>query len=297
MTDYSQGCAYIDGEYVPVAEARIPILDWGFLHSDATYDVAHVWEGKFFRLTDHIERFQHSMTALRMSVPNDAAEIEAIMTECVRLSRLTAAYVEIACTRGLPEPGSRDPRTCTNRFFAFAIPFVWIADPNKQEGGLNLKISQHQRIPPESVNPIIKNYHWMDMVMAQFDAYDAGCENVVMVNAGGNLVEGPGFNIFTVKDETLSTPIKGALEGITRKTAIQLAEEEGYQVARCEIPAAAACEADEVFLTSTAGGIIPVTRLDGCLVGDGNPGSITLQLKDRYWMLHENPAYTTPIEY
>ena len=297
MTDYSRGCAFIDGDYVPIAEAKIPILDWGFLHSDATYDVAHVWEGKFFRLPDHIERFQHGMQALRMSIPFGAGDIEAIMIECVRLSGLRAAYVEMACTRGLPEPGSRDPRSCKNRFFAFAIPFVWIADPDKQLSGLNLRISLRQRIPPESVDPVVKNYHWMDMVMAQFDAYDAGCENVVMVDARGNLVEGPGFNIFTVAGKTLKTPARGVLEGVTRKTAIDLAESNGFRVERCEVPADQARAADEVFLTSTAGGIIPVTRLDGVALGDARPGPVSLQLREQYWALHDDPEYSTPIDY
>ena len=166
MADFKQGCAWIEGKYVPVAEARISIFDWGFLHSDATYDVAHVWQGRFFRLADHIARFEASMAGLRMSIEQDSAAIETILTKCVRKSGLRDAYVEMICTRGLPAPGSRDPRTCRNRFFAFAIPFIWIADLEQQNVGLHLLISDRQRIPPEALDPRIKNYHWLDMVMA-----------------------------------------------------------------------------------------------------------------------------------
>ncbi len=131
MLDFSHGAAYVDNQFVPIAEAKISILDWGFLHSDATYDVAHVWKGKFFRLDDHIERFFSGMCKLRMSIPLNHHDLRAILVHCVRASGLREAYVEMICTRWSPKQGSRDPRECANRLFAFAIPFVWIADPEK----------------------------------------------------------------------------------------------------------------------------------------------------------------------
>ncbi|UCH38905.1 MAG: aminotransferase class IV, partial [Gammaproteobacteria bacterium] len=211
MNDFSQGAAYIDGEYVAVADARIPVLDWGFLHSDATYDVAHVWRGRFFRIDEYLHRFEASMSKLHMSIPYDREQIRAIMFELVRLSGLRDAYVEIVCTRGLPAPGSRDPRTCRNRFLAFAIPFIWIADDELRQKGINLLISRQQRIPPEAVDPTIKNYHWLDMVMALYEAYDHGADSAVLVDAEGNLVEGPGFNVFVRQGEHVITAARGVL--------------------------------------------------------------------------------------
>ena len=297
MADFAQGCAWVDGEYVPVAEAKLSLFDWGFLHSDATYDVVHVWQGRFFRLADHIDRFEASMAGLHLSIDKDAAAIEAILSECVRRSGLREAYVEMICTRGLPAPGSRDPRTCRNRFYAFAIPFVWIADQEQQNVGIDLAISQRQRIPPEAVDPRVKNYHWLDMVMAQYDAYDHGADNVVLVDAQGNLVEGPGFNIFVLREGTISTPARGMLEGITRRTAIELAEQLRYVVVERDLPLEQARDADEVFITSTAGGIVPVTRIDGEAVGDGLPGEATMQLRGAYWDLHHDPKYSKEIDY
>src|SRR5210317_1533533 len=115
MSDFSQGAAYIDGQYLPVAEARIPILDWGFLHSDATYDVAHVWKGRFFRLDDHIDRFLSGIDKLHMSIQHRRSDLRSILIDCVKTSGLQDAYVEMVCTRGMPKPGSRDPRECINR--------------------------------------------------------------------------------------------------------------------------------------------------------------------------------------
>ena len=297
MVDFSHGIANVDGQQVPIAQAKISILDWGFLHSDATYDVAHVWKGKFFRLDDHIERFFSGMDKLHMSIPHNRREVQSILVDCVRASGLRDAYVEMICTRGLPKPGSRDPRTCTNRFLAFAIPFVWIASPEKQTKGLHLIVSRWQRIPPQSVDPTVKNYHWLDMVMALFEAYDRGGETAVVVDAQGNFIEGPGFNVFAVKDRTITTPGCGVLEGITRRTAIELATKSGYKVVQCNLPADEARTADEVFATSTAGGILPITKIDGRSIGSGTPGPVTLELQEAYWALHKNPQYTTKIDY
>ena len=297
MTDYSQGIAFIEGEYVPIADAKIPILDWGFLHSDATYDVAHVWRGKFFRVGEYIDRFQTSMGRLRMSIPYDRDQIQAIMFELVRRSGLRDAYVEIVCTRGIPAPGSRDPRSCENRFLAFAVPFVWIANDEKRQRGLNLLISKRQRIPPEAVDTRIKNYHWLDMVMALFEAYDEGADTVVLVDAEGNLVEGPGFNVFVRHGDTVITPVRGVLEGVTRQTILELLTGGDLKVKQEPLSPATAKAADEAFITSTAGGIMPVTRINGEPVGDGKPGDLTTKLNDGYWALHDDPELNIEVEY
>ena len=294
MPDFSKGAAYIDGKIVPISEAKISILDWGFLHSDATYDVVHVWNGKFFRLDDHLERFFSGMEKLRMSIPYTREELHLILSNCVKTGGLRDAYVEMITTRGLSKPGSRDPRTCTNQFFAFAIPFVWITELQK---GLNLVVSHKQRIPAESVDPAIKNYHWLDLVMGQFEAYDRGGETAVVVDSHGNIMEGPGFNIFIVKDSELTTPAKGVLEGITRKTVIELATEYGYRVIQDNLAPDRARSADEVFATSTAGGIIPITKIDDQIIGSGVTGPVTQKLQDGYWALHNDPRYISIIDY
>ena len=294
MTDVTKGFAYVDAEIVPISEAKISLLDWGFLHSDATYDVVHVWEGKFFRLDDHLERFFSSMEKLRMSIPYTREELKLVLSNCVKASGLREAYVEMITTRGLPKPGSRDPRTCTNQFFAFAIPFVWITT---SQNGLHLVVSSKQRIPVESVDPVVKNYHWLDFVMGLFEAYDRGGETAVVVDSQGNITEGPGFNIFAVKDTAITTPASGVLEGITRKTAIELATEYGYKVIQGNLAPEYARSADEVFATSTAGGILPITKIDDKIIGKGAMGPITQKLKDAYWSLHNNPLYSLAIDY
>jgi branched-chain amino acid aminotransferase len=295
-----QGCAYVNGRFVAPEDAKISIFDWGFLHSDATYDVAHVWQGSFFRLGDHVDRFFASMDRLRLDPGRTRDEVREVMHECVRRSGLRDAYVEVLCTRGLPQPGSRDPRSCTNQFMAFAIPFVWIADPAKQARGINLVVSDVQRIAPASVDPRVKNYHWLDMVMALFQAYERGGESAVLVNAAGDVAEGPGFNVFALVDGELITPDSGVLEGISRRTMIELARAAGIPVRAAPLPVAALRRASEVFLSSTGGGAIGVSQIDGVPIGEraaGAFGPITRRLQAAYWALHDDPRYAEPVRY
>jgi branched-chain amino acid aminotransferase len=293
------GCAYVDGEFVAPEDAKISIFDWGFLHSDATYDVAHVWKGRFFRLDDHLDRFDASCRALRLDPGVGRERQREVMHECVRRAGLDDAYVELLCTRGRPAPGSRDPRTCTNRFMAFAIPFVWIADPAKQRRGIDMVVGSPQRIPPSSVDPRVKNYHWLDFVTGLFEAYERDAETVVLTDGAGHVTEGPGFNVFAVfggpPAPRLVTPSCGVLEGISRRTMIELARTAGWTVEERLLGVDELRRADEIFLSSTGGGAIAVARLDGVPIGARPPGTfgpVTAELQSRYWALHEDPRLT-----
>jgi len=294
QSEFNAGAAYIDGNIVPISEARIPIMDWGFLHSDATYDVVHVWDGRFFRLNDHLDRFMTGVQKLNMTLELSREEMRDILARCVRATGLQRAYVEMICTRGIPAGNSRDPRTCRNRFYAFAIPFSWVATPEEQDRGIRLHISEVQRISPQSVDPTIKNYHWLDLVKGQFEAYAFNAHLSVLVDAGKHVVEGAGFNIFIIKGNTVSTPGTGVLEGITRKTAMELARQLNLDVEERPVHARELAEADEVFITSTAGGIMPIHSVDGKLVGSGRQDK-TLQLRALYWEAHSDPALSEPV--
>ncbi len=296
------GCAYVDGSYVPPEQATISVFDWGFLHSDATYDVAHVWQGRFFRLDDHLDRFEASCRALRLDPGLDREAQRTVMHECVRRAGLRDAYVELLCTRGRPAPGSRDPRTCTNRFMAFAIPFVWIADPEKQRRGLDLVVGTPARIPATSVDPRIKNYHWLDFVAGLFEAYERGGETVVLTDGAGHVTEGPGFNVFTVthaaQGPVLATADRGVLEGVSRRTVIELARGLGWTVQERPVAVGELHAADEVFLSSTGGGVIAVASVDGRLVAGrpaGTFGPVTERLQAAYWALHDDPRHAEAV--
>lgn len=295
--DFSQGVAFVRGHYVPIAEAAIPITDWGFLRSDAAYDVVTVWEGAFFRLDAHLERFQNSCARFRLDPGLPSGQITDILTQCVRLSGLTSSYVEMICTRGQPPWGSRDPRQAVNQFYAFAVPYVWIANEEQRRRGLHVQISDVQRISPRSVDPTAKNYHWNDMTMGLLGALDAGAETVVLTDGAGNVVEGPGFNVFSVKNGVITTPDRGVLEGITRRTVIEMAQSRGIAVRLGTLSADALRASDEVFLSTSGGGLLPVTKVDNKAIGSGSPGPVTQSLVALYWDWRRYPRYSTAISY
>ena len=295
--DFSKGAAFVQGRYVPIGEAAIPITDWGFLRSDATYDVVTVWDGAFFRIDAHLERFLRSCRRWRLDPGLTPAQITEVLAQCVRLSGLRASYVEMICTRGQPPWGSRDPRLAVNQFYAFAVPYVWIANAEQREKGLHLMVSDVQRIPAASVDPTAKNYHWNDLTMGLLGALDAGADSVLLVDASGNVVEGPGFNVFCVRNGTLVTPNEGMLEGVSRRTVIEIAQSLGLTLQTRAVPADELRTADEVVISTSGGGVLPVTRVDGRAIGDAMPGPITRRLVQTYWNWHADPAYSLAINY
>jgi branched-chain amino acid aminotransferase len=291
------GVAYVDGEFIPVERASISVLDYGFTRSDVTYDVVHVWDGKFFRLDHHLDRFLRSVARLRMTLPFDRRRLREILEECVRRSGLRSAFVAMLCTRGRPPQGSRDLRRCRNRFIAYAIPFIWIGGQEHQADGISAIISAIRRTPPESVDPTVKNYNWLDLDQGQMEAYDRDADTAILLGTDEDVTEGPGFNVFAVFGGGVITPARGTLEGITRQTVIDICRDHGIPIETGPISGERLRDADEIFLTSTAGGVIPVVRLDGRVLGTGVPGPMTQRIRTLYWARHNDPTESTPIAY
>jgi branched-chain amino acid aminotransferase len=292
---YPPGCAFLDGRFCAIEDAKISVLDWGFLRSDATYDVVHVWQGRFFRLDKHLDRFFASAEKLKLAIPYSRDDVASILAECVRRSGFEDAYVEMVMTRGVSPTFSRDPRDAVNRFIAFVIPFGWILPPEEREKGLAVAVARTQRISPDAVDPTVKNYHWLDLVMGMYEAYDMGARTVVLPDHEGNVTEGPGFNIFAVKDGRVATPAAGVLHGITRQSALDLLAEAGIEAETRKVSLEELRGADELFVTSTAGGVMPVTMLDGAIVGDGRPGPLTRNLIESYWTAHKREGWTVAV--
>ena len=293
---FPQGSAWVDGKFVKLSEAKIPILDWGFLRSDATYDVVHVWKGKFFQLDKHIDRFFRSTKKLRMPCKLSRDELKKILARCVKKAKLNDAYVEMIQTRGMSPGFVRDPRKATPRVMAFAVPFGWILKPEDFEKGLDVLLTDIKRIPPSSVDPTIKNYHWMDLVTGMLDAYERGHQTAILVDENNNISEGPGFNIFSVDKSGVNTPDHGVLEGITRETVINLAKELNLRVNTKPISIEMLKSSDELFATSTAGGVMPITKVSGEKIGSGKVGDNTRKIHKLYWEKHSDLDWTLSVK-
>ena len=296
--NFKNGCAWINNHYLPIEDAGVPIMDVGFSKSDCTYDVVSTWKGKFFKLDEHLDRFEENWKKLRLKPPVNKPQMKDILIECVKKSGLRDSYVEMIVTRGIPVNGERDPRKFSNRFYAYAIPYVWIVKPEDQLTGIHLAIAKQSiRIDPRSVDPKVKNFHWGDMTKALYEAYGTEAETTVLPNADGYITEGPGFNIFAFSDGQLWTPESGMLEGITRRTVIEIAASEQVPVKARNFKRDLLEKASEIFLTSTAGGIMPVSILDGKPVGKGKPGPVYQKIYSEYWAAREKPEYTEKVNY
>jgi branched-chain amino acid aminotransferase len=298
MNIYAAGAAYTQDGFVPVADAKISILDWGFTRSDCTYDVVHVFAGAFFRLDDHLDRFAISMAKRRLAPPQTRAEMAAILHRCVALTGLREAYVAMVALRGRPRiGGSRRPADCDNHFIAYALPWIDVMSPEIQARGGHLWIASTPRVPDASFDPTVKNYMWGDLTSGLMEAHDHGFDTAVLLDAHGFVTEGPGFNVFIVKDGAVLTPDRGSLGGITRKSVLELCAAEGIPAAIAPITRAMLEDADEVFTATTAGGVMPIARVGTRILGNDRPGPVSAMLKEIYWRRHREGWCATPVDY
>jgi branched-chain amino acid aminotransferase len=299
---YDAGSAFTQGTYRPIGEGVVPIQDAGFIQADAAYDVVSASGGYIFRMRDHIARFNESCRKFRLKNPYTDAETVAILTNLVKLTGLKDAYIWWAVTRGQMEGHDRARAHYVNQFYAFVTPYSFILDDEKRTRGANLFVSeQFVRISPRSVDPTAKNFHWMDLKLSIYEALRAGADWSVLTDGNGHLTEAPGCNVFLIKNGVIKTPATGCLEGITRLTVFDLAKELGIPVDVTTVNAQELIEADEAFLTSTAGGIMPAARVnDRPLGGRNGPGEITTRLHNLYWekrwdgWLGDRIDYTSP---
>jgi branched-chain amino acid aminotransferase len=292
------GVGFMDGTYMPVSEMRIPVTDMGFQLGDMCYDAIHVHKGSFFRLGDHLDRWEHSIEERRYtSLGYDREQVADVLHGCVARGRLQESMVTFVATRGSPSTAHKDLRTCNNRFMVWALPYYKVISDEELARGCDIIVANTIRIPPEAVDPRVKNFGRLDFVRALFEAYDREARYAVLLDRDDNVTEGRGWNIFALSGGVLKSPDSGVLEGITRRTVAELSARLNIECQLTKLPVQALRGADEVFITSTAGGIMPVRSVDGRLVADGAPGPVTTRLKDLYWQLHDDPAYATPVRY
>jgi len=281
----SKGVAYCKGIYLPIEEATVPILDPAFTKSDVVFDAISAWEGSFFKLDDHLNRFRNSCDYIRVTPPYTDQEISVVMAECVARSQLNHSIVYILCTRGCYAGGGAtgDPRTAINEFMAYSVPYYWIVPKDRLQTGAHLWVADTRRAPDDAINQRVKNFNRMDLTRAQFEALDAGADAPILLSTDGFITEGPGFNLWVIRDGKALTPGENLLEGITRKSVFELCSEAGLSADTANLTPSDVEKGDEVFISSTGGGIIPVTQINGKIIANGAPGLKTCQLSDNYW--------------
>jgi len=287
---------YVNGEYVPKDQARISVFDFGFLRGDGVFDTTSAWNGRIFKLPQHLARLDLSLRAARIQCPLPMEELGSVIVETTRRCGLRNAYIQTVVTRGEPPLGVRDLTKCTPGLVVFAVPYVWILKPEQIDAGGRAMISTIRQLPVQSLDPKIKSLSRLHLDLASLQGKAAGVDVTVMLDLDGHVTEGPGFNLFVVKGGTLYSPPEGILMGITRQTVFELASENGISAREAQLTPYDLYAAGEVFLTSTAGGIMPLVEIDGRPIADGKPGPVSQRIHGLYWALRESGRHGTPID-
>ena len=292
----SEGIVFIDNDFTSPVDAKMSIFDLGFVWGDTAYDVTSTWNNLFFMLEEHLNRFENSCNRFQLKNPYSRDETRKICAECAQRSGYSNTYVKLQMSRGVLSSHTADPRLTNSKFVAYAIPYVWVWGEEKCRNGANLHLSSFQRVSSKAVDQRIKNYNRADLVQARFEALDEGCDDPILCGPDGYLTEGTGYNILLVKDGKVASPDYNVLEGITRSAVSELCSLEGIEFELRKIHPDELKVADEVFASSTAGGVMPVTQISNAPVKGGSVGPVTRQLQKSYWEKREQGWHGTRVD-
>ena len=287
---------YVNGDYVPLQEARVSPLDQGFLLGDGIFDVVSSWQGVIFKLDRHLDRFFDSLRAARLETRLTREQWRDAIIETTRQNELEDASIRFIVTRGVPQGVVADPRDIEPTEIVWAAPYIFLADQEKRAKGVRLMISATRAFSPDTLDPRYKCLDRLASQLIRLEALEAGYDDAIWLDQHGYVAEAAASNVFIVKNDTIYTPAGGILRGITRETFIELAERAKNAVVEANITAFDLFAADEVFTTSTAGGALAVREIAGRPMPSPVPGKITEKLDTLYWQMREAGEYGTPMQ-
>lgn len=291
---YEGRIVYINGEYYPAAEARISVFDHVVLYGDGVYDTCCAWNGGIFKLKAHIDRLFESAHAVKLRIPLSKKELENVAIEVVRRNGLQDAYLKIIITRGVGELPLMSPYNCKSSVIVFAIPFLSLVEGHAEKG-IRVKTSSMRTTPSTSLPSKVKSCNYLNHILMRLEANEAGYDDAIELGIDGYVAEAPGYNVFLVKHQAIYTPEENILMGITRETVFELAKAEGIKVHIARLTPFDIYNADEVFFSSTAGGIFAVVEVDGRRISSGKPGPVTKKIKQSYFALLESGEASTTV--
>lgn len=279
---------YIDGEYLPEHQAKISVFDHVVLYGDGVYDTCCAWNGKVFKLDEHLDRLYESAHAVKIESPLSKEELKEVVLETVRRNELRDAYVKILLTRGVGALPLLSPYDCTPSLIVFAKPYMRLVGEDAHQKGIRAKLASVRRIPDQCLPSQVKSINYQNHVLVRMEANEAGYDDGIELTTDGLVAEAPGYNVFVVKNGALYTPKDNILVGITRQTVMEIAAEEGMPVHQTTVTTFDLFNADEVFFSSTAGGVFAVVEVDGRAIGGGEPGPVTALIRQKYHDLLES---------
>ncbi|MCZ7644468.1 MAG: branched-chain-amino-acid transaminase [Planctomycetota bacterium] len=278
---------WIDGEFYDKEHAKVSVFDHGLLYGDGVFEGIRAYHGKVFRLRQHVERLYASAKAIWLQVPIPQDEMSRRIEETVKANNLTEAYIRVLVTRGVGDLGL-DPRKCPKASIVIIADKIQLYPPEFYKKGLEVVTAATPISHRENLNPRIKSLNYLGHILAKIEGIQAGVHEVVMLDPAGYVAECSGDNIFVVNPPDLKSGGKpvirtphanaGILKGVTRDAVIELALKAGYDLREELFTRYDLYTADEMFLTGTGAEIIAVVKVDGRVIGTGQPGPVTNEL-------------------
>jgi branched-chain amino acid aminotransferase len=277
---------YIDGKFYDQKSAKISVFDHGLLYGDGIFEGIRAYNGRVFKLREHIDRLFASAKAIMLEIPMSHAAVMKATVDTCRRNKIRDGYVRLVVTRGVGSLGL-DPNRCETPSVIIIAGGIQLYPAELYQKGMAIVTVPTTRNLVNAVNPAIKSLNYLNNVLAKIEAINAGVQEAIMLNTDGFVAECTGDNLFIVKDGRVFTPplSAGALYGITRQTVMELARESGISATETNLTRYDLFVADECFLTGTGAEIIPVTKIDGRVIGNGRPGPVTHDLVTRYHAL------------
>jgi len=274
---------FIDGKFYNERDAKVSVFDHGLLYGDGIFEGIRAYNGRVFRLKEHIDRLYASAKAILLTIPTSREKMmDAVVRSC-RENKVRDGYIRLVVTRGVGTLGL-NPNRCKNPSIIIIAGKIQLYPPELYERGMEIVTVPTVRNLHSALNPAIKSLNYLNNILAKIEANNAGVEEAIMLNAEGFVSECTGDNLFIIKNGHLSTPplSAGALYGITRQVVIELAQKVGMPVSEPNLTRYDVFNADECFLTGTGAEIVPVVKLDGRVIGTGKPGKLTRRLVADY---------------
>src|SRR3989475_7539268 len=274
---------YIDGKFYSEADAKISVFDHGLLYGDGIFEGIRFYNGRVFRLGEHLDRLWDSARSICLEIPMTKEEMTEALLETIRQNHLRDGYVRLLVTRGIGNLGL-NPTQCKSPSVIIIAATIALYHEDFYKKGLTIVTCATRRSNPAALNPAVKSLNYLNNVMARVEANLAGADEALMLNDAGNVAECTADNVFVVKRGQIFTPpiTAGAFRGITRSIVFEIAAEIGIKITEADITRHDVFIADECFLTGTAAEIIPVVKADGRLIGNGKPGPITTRIMARF---------------
>jgi branched-chain amino acid aminotransferase len=274
---------FVNGEFVRKEDAKISVYDHGFLYGDGIFEGIRVYAGNVFRLQEHMNRLYQSAKSILLEIPYNQEALAELVLETVARNGFKDAYIRLVVSRGVGDLGL-DPNKCRIPSVIIIVEQLSIFPKELYDTGLEIVTAATRRNRADVLSPKVKSLNYLNNVLVRIEAHLANVSEALILNDQGYVAEGSGDNVFILKNGILYTPpgYVGALEGVTRNAIIDIAKELGYELKEEPFTKHDVYTADEVFLTGTAAEVIAVVKVDGRIVGNGIPGSVTKQLLEQF---------------